>query len=75
MVAALAAHGLKAVHMARFGLGVKDLTEELLAAPTAGANVVFGYTVGTENAVITFANPSDAKRNWLVQRKQQLGKA
>ena len=50
--AALAARGLKAVHIARFGLGVKDLTEELSAARTAGANVVFSYTVGTENAVI-----------------------
>lgn len=50
--AALAAKGLKAVHVARFALGVKDLTEELALARNAGANVVFSYTVGSENAVI-----------------------
>lgn len=50
--AALAAKKLKAVHVARFPLGVKDLREELKAARDAGANVVFSYTVGQENAVI-----------------------
>lgn len=50
--AALAAKNLKAVHVARFGLGVKDLREELQAARDAGADVVFSYTVGSENAVI-----------------------
>lgn len=50
--AALAAKGLKAVHVARFALGVKDLREELKAARDAGADVVFSYTVGVENAVI-----------------------
>lgn len=50
--AALAAKQLKPVHVARFGLGVKDLDKELAAARDAGANVVFGYTVGPENAVI-----------------------
>jgi branched-chain amino acid transport system substrate-binding protein len=49
---ALAAKNLKAVHVARFALGVKDLREELRAAREAGADVVFSYTVGTENAVI-----------------------
>lgn len=49
---ALAAKKLEPVHVARFQLGVKDLTEELKAARTAGANVVFSYTVGSENAVI-----------------------
>jgi branched-chain amino acid transport system substrate-binding protein len=48
----LAAKGLKAVHVARFGLGVKDLTEELKAARQAGANAIFSYTVGPENATI-----------------------
>ena len=38
--------------MARFALGVKDLREELKAARDAGADVVFSYTVGQENAVI-----------------------
>ncbi|MGV3681050.1 MAG: ABC transporter substrate-binding protein [Acidovorax sp.] len=52
VVAALAAKNLKPVHVARFDLGVKDLTAELTAARSAGANVVFSYTVGQENAVI-----------------------
>ncbi len=50
--AALAAKQIKPVHVARFGLGVKDLGKELAAARDAGANVVFSYTVGPENAVI-----------------------
>lgn len=50
--AALAARSLKAVHVARFPLGVKDLQAELKAARDAGADVVFSYTVGVENAVI-----------------------
>jgi branched-chain amino acid transport system substrate-binding protein len=50
--AALAAKDLKAVYVARFALGVKDLREELKAARDAGADVVFSYTVGIENAVI-----------------------
>lgn len=50
--AALAAKNLKAVHVARFALGVKDLQNELRAARDAGADVVFSYTVGAENAVI-----------------------
>lgn len=52
VVKALAAKNLKPVHVARFALGVQDLTEELKAARAAGANVVFSYTVGSENAVI-----------------------
>ncbi len=50
--AALAAKNLKAVHVARFALGVKDLRNDLQAARDAGADVVFSYTVGSENAVI-----------------------
>jgi branched-chain amino acid transport system substrate-binding protein len=50
--AALQARKLKAVHVTRFPLGVADLREELKAAREAGANVVFSYTVGKENAVI-----------------------
>lgn len=49
---ALEAKKLKAVYVARFALGVKDLDTELKAARDAGANVVFSYTVGPENAVI-----------------------
>ena len=52
VVKALTAKNLNPVHVARFGLGVKDLSEELKAAKTAGANVIFSYTVGVENAVI-----------------------
>ena len=50
--AALAAKNLKPVHVARFATGVQDLTADLQAAKAAGANVVFSYTVGPENAVI-----------------------
>lgn len=50
--AALQARKLKAVHITRFPLGVADLREELKAARDAGANVIFSYTVGQENAVI-----------------------
>jgi branched-chain amino acid transport system substrate-binding protein len=50
--AALAARQLKPAYVARFALGVKDLGKELTAARDAGANVVFSYTVGPENAVI-----------------------
>ena len=49
---ALASRNLEPVHVARFPLGVKDLSEPLAAARAAGANVVFSYTVGPENAVI-----------------------
>ena len=46
--AALAAKNLKAVHVARFALGVKDLRDELKSAQAAGADVVFSYTVGSK---------------------------
>lgn len=49
---ALATHKLQPVHVARFPLGVKDLTADLQAARAAGANVIFSYTVGPENATI-----------------------
>lgn len=52
VVKALAAKNLKPAHVARFDLGVKDLGNELKAAQAAGANVIFSYTVGPENAVI-----------------------
>ncbi len=50
--AALEARQLKPVHVARFATGVTDLSTELKAARDAGANVIVGYTVGPENAVI-----------------------
>ncbi len=52
VVEALAAKNLKPVHVSRFPLGVKDLSAELSAARNAGANVIYSYTVGPENAVI-----------------------
>lgn len=50
--AALESHKLTPVYVGRFKLGVQDLTQELKEARDAGANVVFSYTVGPENAVI-----------------------
>ncbi len=52
VVKALAAKNLKPAYVARFALGVKDLSTELKAAQAAGVNVIFSYTVGPENAVI-----------------------
>ena len=52
VLTALAAKNLKPVYVARFDLGVKDLAAELSAARSAGANVIYSYTVGPENAVI-----------------------
>ena len=49
---ALDAKKLKPVHVARFDVGVKDLSEEMKVAKAAGAEVIFSYTVGPENAVI-----------------------
>lgn len=49
---ALSAKNLKPVYVAKFALGVKDLSNELKQARAAGANVIFSYTVGQENAVI-----------------------
>jgi branched-chain amino acid transport system substrate-binding protein len=49
---ALEAKKIKPVHVARFDLGVKDLTEEMKLARDADAEVIFSYTVGPENAVI-----------------------
>lgn len=50
--AALAERQLKPAYVARFPLGVKNLDRDLEAARQAGANVIFTYTVGPENAVI-----------------------
>jgi branched-chain amino acid transport system substrate-binding protein len=63
VVAALQQKGLEPVHVTRFGLGVKDLTAELKVARQAGANVIFSYTVGSENAVIAKGKKS---LNWKV---------
>ena len=61
--AALEAKKLKPIYVARFALGVKDLSEDLKAARAAGANVVFSYTVGPENAVIAKGRQA---LNWKV---------
>ncbi len=52
---ALDAKSIKPVYVARFDVGVKDLSDEMKAAKAAGADVVFSYTVGPENAVIAKA--------------------
>ncbi len=49
---ALAQRKLEPVYVARFPLGVTDLSEPLRAAKAIGANVIFTYTVGKENAAI-----------------------
>jgi branched-chain amino acid transport system substrate-binding protein len=49
---ALAARQLEPLYVARFSLGTQDLTEPLKAARATGANVIFSYTVGKENAVV-----------------------
>jgi branched-chain amino acid transport system substrate-binding protein len=60
---ALEAKGIKPVHVARFATGVKDLGDDLKAAKAAGANVIFSYTVGLENAVIARGRQA---MNWKV---------
>ncbi len=64
---ALAAKNLKPVYVAKFALGVKDLSNELKEARAAGANVIFSYTVGSENAVIAKG------RQALAWRVPQVG--
>ena len=64
---ALAAKNLKPVYVAKLALGVKDLSNELKEARTAGANVIFSYTVGSENAVIAKG------RQALAWRVPQVG--
>jgi branched-chain amino acid transport system substrate-binding protein len=65
VVAALAAKRLKPVHVARFNLGVKDLSDELKLARAAGANVLLSYTVGPENAVVANGRKT---MGWRVQQ-------
>jgi branched-chain amino acid transport system substrate-binding protein len=44
--------GLKPVYVARFDIGVKTLTPQMLEAKAAGAQVIVGYSVGPELAVV-----------------------
>ncbi|MGA0573001.1 ABC transporter substrate-binding protein [Variovorax sp. VNK109] len=60
---ALEAAGIKPVHVTSFALGVQSLNAEMEKARAAGANVVFAYTVGPENAVIA---KSRTAINWKV---------
>jgi branched-chain amino acid transport system substrate-binding protein len=52
---ALEGKQLKPAYVARFDVGVKDLSEEMKAAKASGADAIFSYTVGPENAVIAKA--------------------
>lgn len=52
VIAALAKYKLTPVHVARFPIGVKDVTADLKAAQDAGANAVFSYSLGPESVAI-----------------------
>ena len=52
VTAALARYKLSPVHVARFPIGVKDVTADLKAAHDAGANAIFSYSLGPESVVI-----------------------
>ena len=51
----LAEKGLKPVYVARFDLGVKTLTQQVQDARSVGADVLVGYSVGPELAVLAQA--------------------
>lgn len=51
----LAEKGLKPAYSARFDLGVKTLTAQMLEAKAAGAEVIIGYTVGPELTVMALS--------------------
>jgi len=51
----LADKGLKPVYAARFDIGVKTLTQQVQDARAAGADVIVGYSVGPELAVLAQA--------------------
>ena len=51
----LAERKLEPVHVARFDIGVTSLAAEVQAAKAAGAQVLIGYTVGPELAVLARA--------------------
>ena len=57
----LTKQGLTPVHVVRFPLGVKSLTNELKQARAAGAQALISYTVGPEHAV---AVRSRAELKW-----------
>jgi branched-chain amino acid transport system substrate-binding protein len=49
--AELARRNLKPAYVARFALGVADLTEQMKAAREAGVQAIVAYTVGPEQAI------------------------
>lgn len=58
----LAENGMKPVYSARFDLGVKTLTAQMLEAKAAGADVLIGYTVGPELTAMAISR-AEAKLN------------
>ncbi len=48
----LAEKGLQPTYVARFDIGVKSLVDQMNEARAAGTDVIVGYTVGPEQAVI-----------------------
>ncbi|MCX7258575.1 MAG: ABC transporter substrate-binding protein [Polaromonas sp.] len=52
VIAALARYKLTPVHIARFPLGVRDVTADLKTARDVGANAVFSYSLGPESVAI-----------------------
>jgi branched-chain amino acid transport system substrate-binding protein len=63
LTAELQKRGLQPVYVGRFDLGVRDLTEQLQAARSAGAEALINYTVGPEQAVTL---TSRAAMGWKV---------
>jgi len=80
VVGFLADKGQKPVYVGRFDLGVSSLVSEVQQAKAAGAEVIVGYTVGPEFAVMAqsraeakFAGPLYG--SWLLSFRSVLEKA
>lgn len=61
--AELAKHKLQVAHMERFPTGIKDLRPHMERARAAGVDVLFTYTTGPENALISQAR---ADMKWKI---------
>jgi branched-chain amino acid transport system substrate-binding protein len=72
---ALEAKKIKPVYVARFDVGVKNLDEEMKAAKASGAEVLFSYTVGPENAVIAKAKQKRPPKARSWRRRSSLSQA
>jgi branched-chain amino acid transport system substrate-binding protein len=76
----LADKGIKPAYVGRFDLGVTSLVPEIQQAKAAGAEVILGYTVGPEFAVMAQSR-ADAKftgplyGSWLLSFRSVLDKA